>query len=352
MNLPSDFRNATLEGLRDVLEAWWARINTIWKKEHDATTGGHTNVTANSVTVDESVTVGESLTVNESLTVGPADPDIQADPTLLFVGTDDFGDRFGLFADATLQPVIISGIVRPDSLGQFSGVEVTGTVTPAAVGQSAYGALLRGRLTEASSGTHPMLASVVINAPSIIGGSATVTNTAALHVPGPAIATVTGRNWAIYVEDGDSRFSDVIVADGGQIQFPATQNPSSNANTLDDYEEGTFTPTSPNISYAGGAVTYQKIGKWVHVTGFVTFPATADANQAAINNLPFTCANATEARGGCVCHFSNSGALAGLMVVNNTTSAVFLNPATTGSLTNASLTGATVVFDFKYVAIQ
>lgn len=29
----------------------------------------------------------------------------------------------------------------------------------------------------------------------------------------------------------------------GQIVFPATQNASSNANTLDDYEEGTWTPT-------------------------------------------------------------------------------------------------------------
>src|SRR4030066_820181 len=30
---------------------------------------------------------------------------------------------------------------------------------------------------------------------------------------------------------------------GGQIKFPATQNASADANTLDDYEEGTFTPT-------------------------------------------------------------------------------------------------------------
>ena len=28
----------------------------------------------------------------------------------------------------------------------------------------------------------------------------------------------------------------------GQLAFPATQNPRPNANTLDDYEEGTWTP--------------------------------------------------------------------------------------------------------------
>ncbi|MFH0982653.1 MAG: hypothetical protein V2A79_14105, partial [Planctomycetota bacterium] len=36
---------------------------------------------------------------------------------------------------------------------------------------------------------------------------------------------------------------------GGQIQFPATQNPSSGANVLDDYEEGTWTPV---IGGSGG----------------------------------------------------------------------------------------------------
>jgi hypothetical protein len=34
----------------------------------------------------------------------------------------------------------------------------------------------------------------------------------------------------------------LITTTNGQIAFRATQNPSSNANTLDDYEEGTFTP--------------------------------------------------------------------------------------------------------------
>ena len=39
---------------------------------------------------------------------------------------------------------------------------------------------------------------------------------------------------------------------GGQIAFPATAVPSADANTLDDYEEGTFTPT---ILLGGTAVT-------------------------------------------------------------------------------------------------
>jgi hypothetical protein len=53
------------------------------------------------------------------------------------------------------------------------------------------------------------------------------------------------------------------------ISFPATQVASSDANTLDDYEEGTFTPT---FSSSGGSITtyssngfYIKVGRLVYV---------------------------------------------------------------------------------------
>jgi hypothetical protein len=51
------------------------------------------------------------------------------------------------------------------------------------------------------------------------------------------------------------------------INFPATQSASANANTLDDYEEGTWTPsfggiTSASYSYQLG--TYTKIGNMVY----------------------------------------------------------------------------------------
>ena len=80
----------------------------------------------------------------------------------------------------------------------------------------------------------------------------------------------------------------------GQIQFPATQVASSNANTLDDYEEGTWTPTfidvtyTPSTTYTAGK--YTKIGRVVTVVGVITTDAldTTDASQAIIGGLPFT----------------------------------------------------------------
>ena len=78
---------------------------------------------------------------------------------------------------------------------------------------------------------------------------------------------------------------------GAGITFPATASASTDANTLDDYEEGTFTPTaasgfttiSGTPAYSG---TYTKIGNLVTIrirqtTGVITW--TAGAN---FTNLP------------------------------------------------------------------
>ena len=82
------------------------------------------------------------------------------------------------------------------------------------------------------------------------------------------------------------------------IGFPATQVPSADANTLDDYEEGTWTP---GIAFGGGVVDityttqagrYTKIGNQVHVYGSVVLSAKGTSTgQATITGLPFTIKN-------------------------------------------------------------
>ena len=79
---------------------------------------------------------------------------------------------------------------------------------------------------------------------------------------------------------------------GGQIVFPSTQLPSADGNTLDDYEEGTWTPTvtpaSGTITSYTSTGTYTKIGKMVLVAYIfqLTDPGTA-GGSATIPNLPF-----------------------------------------------------------------
>src|SRR6185437_15340438 len=90
---------------------------------------------------------------------------------------------------------------------------------------------------------------------------------------------------------------DLSGASSGQVKFPATQNASSNVNTLDDYEEGTWTPV---LSFGGGTTgitygtqlgTYTKIGRLVEATLRITLTSKGTSTGgAAIGGLPFTIA--------------------------------------------------------------
>ena len=83
---------------------------------------------------------------------------------------------------------------------------------------------------------------------------------------------------------------------GAGITFPATQSASSDANTLDDYEEGTFTPTLTGvggtpITYSAGASDagyYTKVGNTVTVG--ITLNGTYTGGPPAsfrVSQLPF-----------------------------------------------------------------
>jgi len=82
---------------------------------------------------------------------------------------------------------------------------------------------------------------------------------------------------------------------GTGITFPAAFNDSSNVNTLDDYEEGTWTPRIQNssgsqyVDLANGS--YTKIGRLVYVT-IVYYSANISSitasSQLYLGNLPFS----------------------------------------------------------------
>jgi hypothetical protein len=85
------------------------------------------------------------------------------------------------------------------------------------------------------------------------------------------------------------------TATGTGIAFPATQSASSDANTLDDYEEGTWTPAITGITsvaYGQQYGTYIKIGK--QVTCFIRLliaSGTGSGTIVTITGLPFTSAS-------------------------------------------------------------
>jgi hypothetical protein len=97
-----------------------------------------------------------------------------------------------------------------------------------------------------------------------------------------------------------------IPADAGGITFPATQVASSNANTLDDYEEGTWTPaiagdgtTFVGTSYLGRAGKYVKVGDVVWVSFDVEINGVGtQAGNASISGLPFPIPNSSDLSNG------------------------------------------------------
>jgi hypothetical protein len=79
---------------------------------------------------------------------------------------------------------------------------------------------------------------------------------------------------------------------GAGITFPATQSASSNANTLDDYEEGTFdvaiTPASGSVVMSNIRLQYTKVGRQVTITGECNITSVSTPSGAVtIGNLPF-----------------------------------------------------------------
>lgn len=94
----------------------------------------------------------------------------------------------------------------------------------------------------------------------------------------------------------------IDMSDGGILQtragvgFPATQVASTGANVLDEYEEGTFTPSVAPASGSFSAVGtqlgfYTKIGKMVHVQISSTITTAGSASgTTTFTNLPFASA--------------------------------------------------------------
>jgi hypothetical protein len=112
-------------------------------------------------------------------------------------------------------------------------------------------------------------------------------------------------NRQITMAEGKTLALDSAVPNSGTgITFPATQSASTDANTLDDYEEGTWTPTltctsgTITIDTAYNVMTYTKIGRLVTVSGgLVVASVSSPTGGLRLNGLPFTNATGTELSG-------------------------------------------------------
>ena len=110
-----------------------------------------------------------------------------------------------------------------------------------------------------------------------------------------AVAGVTTGSGSVTITNGDLVFG---TADKG-ICLGATSN--TDANTLDDYEEGTWTPAIANSSGTSPAGFYTKIGNRViakfGMDNLGAFSGGASDDPISITGLPFTSASGREGGG-------------------------------------------------------
>ncbi len=154
------------------------------------------------------------------------------------------------------------------------------------------------------------------------------------------------------------------AASGAGISFPATISASSDANTLDDYEEGTASSiviqgfsTAGTGTYSVNSCRYVKIGKLVTVSGYLNWSAHTGTGDMLIGGLPFVSENTAElhhaASFGYVSNLSLSGSnlLTGFLQPNSSNIRLYQYPVGGGSDSAVAIDGsAGLIFTITYIA--
>ena len=123
---------------------------------------------------------------------------------------------------------------------------------------------------------------------------------------------------------GAATFSSSVATTG--VIFPATQVASADPNTLDDYEEGTWTPvllggtTNPTVTYATGNTggIYTKVGNIVTITFEVRWTSlSGGSGTVIISGLPFVRRNSNLPDGERLILDSYNNVINGLYIIGN-----------------------------------
>jgi hypothetical protein len=107
----------------------------------------------------------------------------------------------------------------------------------------------------------------------------------------PLISTNSSRSVAL---------NGAVPQTGTGITFPATQSASTDANTLDDYEEGTWTVSlsgATTTTYASRNASYVKIGRMVRIGFNIQITSIGNGSATVLAGLPFTCSSGGESTG-------------------------------------------------------
>lgn len=152
------------------------------------------------------------------------------------------------------------------------------------------------------------------------------------------------------VKSGDQTILDgnlVIGTAGAGIDFSAAPHAAGmTSELLDDYEEGTWTPTDASgagLVFSSVAGTYTKIGNCVRLTASFAYPSNADPSNTLIGGLPFT------ASGNAPLAFKNTSATVGdSALIVNTTALIYFYADSVIRKTNANYSSTDIYISGVY----
>ena len=179
--------------------------------------------------------------------------------------------------------------------------------------------------------TNSLASGVTLTSPTLVtpvlSGSVTGTYTLAGT---PIVATTLGVGGA------------TPSASGSGISFPATQSASTDVNTLDDYEEGTWTCTASG-QVSTGVGTYVKIGSLVYVACVFSCNTNAAASGALqIGGFPFSTSSTASGAAPIAIDTGNAGASGNVVAAFATgvSPYIFIDISTTAHYIRCNSTGS------------
>ena len=255
------------------------------------------------ITIDADVgNIGSTLQVNTAFAIDFA----ESESTLSLVSA---ANDIWLTNTNSQHSFVGVGTQRPTSLFHVKSEKIgQGTVSNSAAGTTVTGVntlfldtfKIGDSITIPSAGTAASPQTVVISA---IASNTSMTVAAITNANSGVNYSLVGGSSLLVTGSGNVTTGlGQLSVTGGQIVFPASANVSTGANTLDDYEEGTWTPV---VTPSAGAITtytssgiYTKIGR--SVTVIWTFTVSSIGTGSGFINcagLPFTAAAASSGDG-------------------------------------------------------
>ena len=229
-------------------------------------------------------------------------------------GTTVYTLDYSVANENDIRLVINNVIQRPGASYAYSATGTTLTLTSATLATDTMYAVFIGRAVQTvtpPANINIQLADGTAAAPSL--NFANDTNTGIFRPTTDEIALTEGGVEGMRLNaSGNVQFAKNISVGGATpttsgfgITFPGTQSASTNANTLDDYEEGSWTPANATVTLTSALGSYTKIGNTILLRGVITYPVTASGAVATLTGLPFAAGANNDNFNGAVCQTNN-----------------------------------------------